>query len=407
MNGGQYQHMSVFRTHPSLRWAVPVAAAAAVVGGSVASGVVSASADAGLAPRSAAQLLTDVATARLDGLSGTVVQRADLGLPSLPGVSSGAGGQGSSEFSAMVSGTHTMRLWYAGPAQTRVALMGTLGESDIIHNGRDVWIWSSSKNTAQHMTLPQESAGTQAPGRLPSATDVPKTPQEAADAALAALDPTTIVRTSGTAKVAGRSAYELVLSPRTTQSLVAQVRIAIDATKRVPLRVQVYAKGATDPAFEVAFSQVDFARPDAAQFRFNPPPGAKVTQRAASSGKPGRAQSDPVQSDPPLSDPVRPHTAATRPTVVGTGWASVVMAQLPQGSAASSSGAAGSTSRRGSSGSGDQMLQRMLASLPAVSGAWGSGHLLAGKLFSVLLTDDGRVVAGAVTPAALYAAAGR
>ena len=37
-----------------------------------------------LPPRTAAQLLVDVQTARLDGLSGTVVQRADLGLPALP-----------------------------------------------------------------------------------------------------------------------------------------------------------------------------------------------------------------------------------------------------------------------------------------------------------------------------------
>jgi len=42
--------------------------------------------------------------------------------------------------------------------------------------------------------------------------------------------------------------------------------------------------------------------------------------------------------------------------------------------------------------------------LPKVSGTWGSGRLMAGTVFSVLLTDDGRVVAGAVTPEGLYAA---
>jgi hypothetical protein len=43
--------------------------------------------------------------------------------------------------------------------------------------------------------------------------------------------------------------------------------------------------------------------------------------------------------------------------------------------------------------------------LPEVSGAWGSGRLFAGSLFSVLVTDDGRVFAGAVAPAKLYEAA--
>jgi hypothetical protein len=44
----------------------------------------------------------------------------------------------------------------------------------------------------------------------------------------------------------------------------------------------------------------------------------------------------------------------------------------------------------------------VLKSLPAVSGAWGSGHLLRGPLFSAVLTDDGRLAVGAVAPQMLY-----
>ena len=47
----------------------------------------------------------------------------------------------------------------------------------------------------------------------------------------------------------------------------------------------------------------------------------------------------------------------------------------------------------------------MLGSLPQVSGDWGSGRLLTSALFTVLVTDDGRVLGGAVGPDALYAAA--
>ena len=46
----------------------------------------------------------------------------------------------------------------------------------------------------------------------------------------------------------------------------------------MPLRVQVFARGAADPAIEVAFTQVSFARPDAAQFTFNPPPGTTIVE---------------------------------------------------------------------------------------------------------------------------------
>jgi hypothetical protein len=49
-------------------------------------------------------------------------------------------------------------------------------------------------------------------------------------------------------------------------------------------------------------------------------------------------------------------------------------------------------------------LGAVVRNLPEVSGSWGSGHLLRGTLFSVLVTDDGRLVAGSVAPEVLYAA---
>ena len=96
--------MSVFTSRPALRWLVPAAVTATVLGGGAALRTLTASADPTLPARSAAQLLVDLQTARLDGLSGTVVQRADLGLPALP-----VSGQGSSELSSLVSGSRSTR----------------------------------------------------------------------------------------------------------------------------------------------------------------------------------------------------------------------------------------------------------------------------------------------------------
>jgi outer membrane lipoprotein-sorting protein len=379
--------MSIFSTHPALRWAVPGVAVVAVVGGAGAAGMISAQADSPLAPRTAAQLLVDVQNARLDGLSGTVVQRADLGVPALGAISgsggsasgsggggSSAGGSGSSDLTSLVSGTHTLRLWYAGPDRSRVALLGTSGESDVIRNGKDVWLWSSQDKSATHMTLPAEDARHRAAPPAPGTSGIPSSPQEAADLALKAITPSTTVTTSGTARVAGRSAYELVLTPKDPASLVASVRLAIDSQKHVPLRVQVLAKGSSEPAFEVAFTAVDFGRPDAAQFAFNPPEGTKVTERTLPSH----------QDKKPGKD------TAGKPTIVGTGWGTVAVATMPQQAAGS--------------GTNDGQVKAMLDLLPKVSGAWGQGHLLEGKLFSAVLTDDGRVAVGAVTPQRLYAA---
>ena len=142
--------MSIFERTPALRWAVPTVTAVALVAGGSAVGGLHAIAGGGLPARTAAQLLVDVQQARLDGLSGTVVQKSDLGLPSISGLggSGGSGGMASSNLTSLISGTHTMRVWFAGPQNARLALLGTLGESDVIKQGKDVWVWDSQAKTA-------------------------------------------------------------------------------------------------------------------------------------------------------------------------------------------------------------------------------------------------------------------
>jgi outer membrane lipoprotein-sorting protein len=369
--------MSPFTRRPAVRWLVPVAAAVVLAAGGSTVGVLTAAARGGLPERSPATLLTDVQKAQLDGLSGTIVQNADLGLPSLPEV----GGGGSSDMTSLISGSHTLRLWYAGPNKVRLALLGSLGESDLVRNGTDFWTWSSKDKTATHRTVALTKDD--APKKLADAS--PTTPQEAADAALAAISPTTKVSTDGTATVAGRSAYELVLQPKEAGSLVESVRIAIDGKTHVPTRVQVFAKGSQDPSFEVGFTSFDPSTPSASAFGFNPPPGTKVTQESGS-----KAPGELAGPGKGLTEHKGMTGSPAEPKIVGTGWTSVVVAQLPANA---------------TSGSGQ--LTTMLKVLPSVSGAWGSGHLLRGTLFSALLTDDGRVAVGAVAPEALYAALAR
>lgn len=348
------------------RWAVPVVAAAAfVAAGPVAGSLTAANAD--LPARSAQQLLVDIQQADLKGLSGTVVETADLGLPSLPEGIAPAG----ADPLTLLSGSHTLRVWSAGPTASRVALLSSFGESDLVRHGSDVWAWTSSNHQATHWTVPAEPSSDSA--SEPDASAVPLTPQQAADKAIAALDPTTQVSDAGTTSVAGRPAYLLQLTPRSATTLVGSVQIAIDGKTHVPTRVQVFAKGSTSPALSIGFTHFSPGAPAASTFDFTPGPGVTVKQ-----GKvPSHSGSD------------TPHTAGTPPTVTGTGWDSVVVDTLPADAL----------------GSSDQ-ASRLLHMLPAVSGTWGSGHLLAGTLFTVLISDDGRVAVGAVPPAQLYAALG-
>jgi outer membrane lipoprotein-sorting protein len=339
----------------------------------------------------AAQLLVDLQTARLDGLSGTVVERAELGLPTLPGFA----GRDSSSLTSLLSGTHTLRLWYSGPSSVRVALLGTLDETDLITNGTDLWTWSSQSSTATHRRLPAHPG--KPSGVVPPTNPLGLTPQQIANAALAAIDPSTVVSTAGSARIAGRDAYELVLAPRDAASLVSQIRVGIDATAHVPLRVQVFARGKADPAIEVAFTQVSFTRPGPEHFRFTPPPGVTVTEAGSTgtSGAPGVADglTGTRSMLPDLSGAA----------VVGKGWTTVLVLRLP----ASTPDGSGSTSD-GSGSTSDiprSPLTALLSALPTVHGPFGTGRVLSGTLFSVLLTEDGRLLVGAVQPARLVQAA--
>ena len=130
-----------------LVWAVP--GAALVVVAAAVTLPMTAGASPALPHRSAAQLLVDVSKADGTPLSGTVVETARLGFPALPDVS----GTSITPMS-LVTGSHTARVWYDGTDKARVALVGNLAETDLIRNGRDVWLWTSGKNTAQHVVLP-------------------------------------------------------------------------------------------------------------------------------------------------------------------------------------------------------------------------------------------------------------
>jgi outer membrane lipoprotein-sorting protein len=396
--------MSLFIDHPKARWVLPVAAAG-VIGVTVVSLNQAASADSGLPSRTPAQLIADVRSADVSSLSGTVVQTSDLGLPEIPGLgSSGRPGSASSSLTSLISGTHTWRVWFDGPTRQRLALIGSNGESDIIHNGTDVWVWSSADKTAVHHELSADQVraatdGKHLPSALPSGvpsalpSGAPRTPDEAASAALALMGEDTTITTSGTASVAGRSAYELVLTPKDGATLVRSVRIAIDSQEYVPLRVQVYSTRLTNPAFEVGFTAVDFAKPDARQFEFTPPAGTTVTESDELTAPKGADGTNPTPAKPSADALARMQGA---PKIIGSGWSTVVVApfSLPAAQEDASGSAADSAAQ----------LSGILKALPTTSGAWGSGHVLQGTLFSLVLTDDGRVALGAVEPDQLYSA---
>ena len=102
----------------------------------------------------------------------------------------------------------------------------------------------------------------------------------------------------------------------------------------------------------------------------------------------------------PSDNPV----GADTPTIVGTGWSQVMIATVPEGATAGSAdGPTGGDAADATSAAGADALA-LLEALPRTSGSWGSGRVLNGTLFSAILTDDGQMAIGAVTPETLGAA---
>src|SRR6266496_1353910 len=160
--------MNLLSARPrTLRWLVPLAVVAVVGGGvALASASRSDSATPSLPPRTAEALLADVSQARVPGLSGTVVETARLGLPELPSL----GGRGRASLTGLVSGSHTVRVWLRGEDRARLAVTGSLAESDVIRDRQDLWIYSSESNAVTHYDL--TGAGrAEAPQRPPGTAD--------------------------------------------------------------------------------------------------------------------------------------------------------------------------------------------------------------------------------------------
>jgi len=364
-----------------------------------------AGAAAPLPDRSAKQVLLMVAGSAGTDFSGTVQSTSDLGLPALSlstGMSQsmidsmsasvpkgmqdfvpkGASSSALTSALGLVSGSHTARVLVdsskvAGdPQKVRIQLEDKLAERNLVSNGTDAWSYDSQTNTATHAAIPADLANSLKSklSGINAAVGVDvSNPAELAKELLDRAGPSTTVSVGTDRTVAGRSAYSLVLTPKSSRTLVASVSIDVDSQTGLPLEVTVLAKGQKSPALQVGFSAVEFSTPDASVFTFTPPVGATVVEQ--------KLPQDTATGDKKsLSSLV-----ADIPTITGTGWGSI--AEF----------AATSVPKEIS----DNALLAQIAT--TVTG----GRALSTSLVNVFIATDGRVFVGSVPLAQLQAAAGK
>ena len=394
-------------TRKWLRW-MPAAAVPAVIAAAALAGSLPASAGDPLPAKTPQEVLALVAHHSAPSLSGTLEQTSRIGLPELPKTGPSAGGAAS--VLELLSGPHTARVFLDGPRNVRVQVLDPLAERNAVRSGDEVWLYSSRDNTATHLTLSADAGRHHDVGQYkhPGAgTDgVMPTPEDLAARFLAAADPTTEISVLPEVNVAGRAAYNLVVTPRTEGTLIASVAIAVDGQSGLPLSVELKARGQSEPAFKLAFTSLSLEAPDASLFAFSPPPGATVKEvevpahgtgslpghrwpghRTEEGVVPDAAVPDAVTPDAAVPEAVAPDAAAARPTVTGTGWESVV--EFPASAASAEAGAMMSS---------DPLLQQAAVAVPG-------GRLFSTAVVNVLFTDDGRVFAGSVPADRLLTAA--
>jgi outer membrane lipoprotein-sorting protein len=347
---------------------------------------VAANASVSLPTKTPTQVLELLESSKVHAFSGEVTETSDLGLPSLP---SGAAPEGVGTDSglasdlALLAGTNSLRVYVDGSKNIRVQQLGSETERDVIRHGSDIWTYNSKTNAVDHATLsanpnhhfsrPGGAVPTPGATAAPEAINVPKTPDALAAEIVAKLESSSRLSVDDNLRVAGRAAYDLVLTPKATDTLVGSVAIAVDAETGLPLQVQVMAAGQQDPAVTIGFTSLDLSKPDASLFDFTPPAGAKVKELKS-----------------PRTHPVGPtHTLSTKPAekVTGHGWDAVV------------------TITANSSESGELAKLSTSPEFAELTTPVGDGRVLHTSLFNILFTSDGKVVAGAVSVARLQAVA--
>jgi outer membrane lipoprotein-sorting protein len=309
------------------------------------------------------QLVESVLDSKVPALGGSVELENNLGLP-IPGL---PGSMGSGD---------EIRVYTDGHGRARISVPIRGSETTVVNDGTTVWLWDSADKSVVKMP-----GGAAHGNKIPLEGKVAD-PATAARDLVNAMQKDRTVDVDGTARVADRPVYQLVLTPKPSErTLLREIRVSVDSETRVPLQLEVLANGQADPALKIGFTEFQDGPQDAGLFKFTPPEGAKVTERKPDEKLHG-------QSPDQLFSQLKLHT-------VGRGWDTVLTGTLPKDTLSTS----------GDDGMNATDLLRRLGN--PVHGDFGTGWVITSKVGTALITEDGRVALGAVPQQVLTQALAR
>jgi outer membrane lipoprotein-sorting protein len=308
-----------------------------------------------LPPVSAESLVQSVLDMKVPAFAGSVEVKNNLGLP-IPGVPTGSSGGDAAE------------VWADGTGKARLSVPGMQSETTIIDDGSTVWVWNSADRSVTKVPHAKDVAEKPLEGRFAD-------PAKAAAELVTAMQQDSTVSVDGTARVADRPVYQLVLTPKPTErTLLREIRVSVDSELRIPMSVEVLANGQADPAVKVGFTKFDESQQDPKLFSFTPPAGATVTEEKVDQDFHGQG--------------IEEWLAQADLKTVGRGWDIVATGKVPADALAQAEGM--------TDGSGQDVFALLGTIGKKVTGSYGTGYVISTSVGTAMITEDGKVAVGAV-----------
>jgi outer membrane lipoprotein-sorting protein len=172
--------------------------------------------------------------------------------------------------SALMSGA-SGRLWATNDGRGRIELQSDAGDVQVVWNDTEVTIYDASSNTVYRAELPADAKSS---GDNTNNTSVPSVAK--ISDFLSKLGEHVSLSGAEPSNVAGQEAYSVRVSPKHDGGLLGAAELAFDASRGVPLRLGIYAQGASTPVLELAATDISYGPVPASDVNVAPPAGAKT-----------------------------------------------------------------------------------------------------------------------------------
>lgn len=180
------------------------------------------------------------------------------------------------------------RLWVSPGHGLRLEIQSTNGDAQVVVSQRRFWAYDPASSTVYEGTLPAQSARgatKHADSGLPTVAQI--------QSVLTQLAGHASVSSAVPGDVAGRPTYTVRISPKASGGLLGGIAVAWDASRGVPLRLQIFARNDSTPVLEFTATQVSYGSVGASVFKLTPPRGAHVVNL----GLPPASASSKTRSD--------------------------------------------------------------------------------------------------------------